>query len=123
MFFNCEKKVKIYKSLYFHDRVLNNYNVHMTRNYVFMTIKTHKKTNICFGISHMHASYQKTLTTIDICSERILSFCTLNEHILLLKHDYDTGRSLAQKLSWAHAMVSDDKFLYLSPSNIIITGF
>ena len=38
-----------------------------------------------FGHFHIHVSYIKTLTEIELCSERILTFCTLNEHILLIK--------------------------------------
>ena len=38
---------------------------------------------------HMHVSYPKTLTKMDICSECMLSFRTLNEHILLVKRDYE----------------------------------
>ena len=38
-FFHCEHFVC--SSLCFYDRVLYNFSVHVTRNYVFMAIKTH----------------------------------------------------------------------------------
>ena len=37
--------VQICKSWRLHDRVLDNSSVHATRNYVFRTLKTHKKPN------------------------------------------------------------------------------
>ena len=97
--------VQFCKHWCFHDRVLNNYNVHATRNYVFMTLKTHKKPkkNAIFRI---HVSYQKTLVKTDVYSERIFWFCTLNEHILLVKRDSETCRFLTKVLSRACTRVS-----------------
>ena len=44
----------------------------------------------------MHVSYFKTLTKIYIYLEHILSFRTLNEHILLIKRDYEMRRCLTK---------------------------
>ena len=49
--------VQFCKNWRFHDHVLCNHNVHVTRNYVYMTLKTHKKPNIFFEIYCMHVSY------------------------------------------------------------------
>ena len=35
--------------------------------------------------------YPKKITKMEICLERILTFCTLNEHILLIKCVSDDG--------------------------------
>ena len=59
---------------------------------------------------HMHVSYLKTLTKIDICSECMLSFRTLNEYILLVKRDCEIRRSLRKILSRARVNVPDAKF-------------
>ena len=55
------------------DKSLDNFSVHTTRNYVFMTLKTHKKQKKN-EIFRMHVSYPKTLIKIDFCSERTLWF-------------------------------------------------
>ena len=48
---------------------------------------------------HMHVSYQQTLTKIYICLEHMLTFYTLNGHILIIKRDSDNGRSLGKIVS------------------------
>ena len=44
--------------------------------------------------NHMYLSYLKILTKIELCSENILSFHTLNEHILLVKRVSDKYQTL-----------------------------
>ena len=88
-----------------------------------MAIKTHKKTNKMFLQFSYTCIIQKTLTKMDLCSERTLSFHTLNEHILLVKRDSEMSRFLAKVLLQAHMKVSKAKILNLSPANTILTGF
>ena len=71
----------------------------------------------------MPLSYPKTLTKMDLCLEQILSFCTLIEHILLVKRVSDEGRSLGKMGSRARASVPDAKNWNLGPSITILMGF
>ena len=70
----------------------------------------------------MHVSSSRTLTKTDICSECTLSFHALNEHILLIKRDYEIGRALTKILLWACVKVLDAKILNFNPYIIILTG-
>ena len=103
--------VRFCKSWCFYDHVMNNSSVHMTRNYVFMAIKTHTKPNKLNTKKSYVCIISKNLTKMDICLERMLSFYTLNGHILLVKLDFETCRSLTKVLSWAHARVSEAKIM------------
>ena len=76
-----------------------------------------------FDIFHMHVSYLKTLMKTDISSHRILSFRTLNTHILLIKRDSEMSQSLTKILSRARVNIPNANFLNLIPSISILTGF
>ena len=71
----------------------------------------------------MHVSSQKTLTKTDFCSYHILSFYTLNIHMLLIKRGFETSQYLTKVLSRACAKVPNAKISKLSPSITILTGF
>ena len=60
---------------------------------------------------------------MELCSVNILWFHTLNEHILLVKRDYDDDRSLGKTVLWARVSAPDAKNWNLSPSITIIMGF
>ena len=76
-----------------------------------------------FEIFHMHLSYPKTLTKMELCSVHILWFHTLNKHILLIKHDSDDDRSLGKTVFWARASAPYAKNWNFSPSITILIGF
>ena len=61
----------------------------------------------------MHVSYPKTLTKMNICSERTLPFHTLNEHILLIKRDFEMKLSLGKIVSRACANVPNANILHV----------
>ena len=63
----------------------------------------------CFYNFHMYVSYPKTSTKIEIYSECILPFCTLNDHILLTKRDSEMRRYLGKILFKARVSAPDAK--------------
>ena len=67
----------------------------------------------------MNVSYTKT----DLYAEHMLTFYTLNEHILPMKCAYEMKRSLAKIVSWARVSAPDAKNWNVSPSITIIMGF
>ena len=67
----------------------------------------------------MPLSYPK----MNIRSERILSFCTLNEHILLVKGVSDETQSLGNNVYRVHTNTPDTNILNLCSYNSILMGF
>ena len=81
----------------------------LVRNYVFMLIKTYQKSDIFLDIFHRHVLYPKTLTKMEFCLERILTFCTLNEHIFLVKCASDDDTIFGEIVFRACASAPDAK--------------
>ena len=76
-----------------------------------------------FETFHKFLSYLKTLTKMELCLVHILSFHTLNEHILLIKCASDDGQYLKNNVYCVCANAPNTNICNSSPSNNIIMGF
>ena len=90
-FFSCNNFIFWGSNRCFHYRVLGNTtsSIYMTRYYVFIAIYTHQKLKKKIeNISYAYIISENINENKDMF-RRILTFCTLNEHILIVKRDSD----------------------------------
>ena len=83
-------------ALYGYDHLMCNPNVHTPQNNVLLQFRR-TRSQFLFDIFHIYLTYSKTLMKTK-CSKHIITFHTLNKHILLIKYTSDDVKTLGNNV-------------------------